>query len=54
MPNQPKTPVRSIRLDDPTWDQVEAEAKRTGQSKSDVIRVALDEHFATQRQSASS
>lgn len=48
-PNQPKTPVRALRLDDDTWDAVKAEAVERGITASDVVREALQEHLERQR-----
>lgn len=46
MPNQPKTPARAVRVDDERWDKVKAEAAQLDETASDVVRRALDEHFA--------
>lgn len=45
MPNQPKTPNRVIRIPDELWSLVEARAERDGCTKSDVVRVALEEQL---------
>ena len=45
MPNQPKTPARTVRLDDETWNAVRAKAKADGTSASDVVRAALRKHL---------
>lgn len=38
VPNQPKTPVRTVRLDDATWDWLKTEAERREMTVSDVLR----------------
>lgn len=44
-PNQPKTPARTMRIDDELWDAVKEEAERLGVTPSDVVRDALREHL---------
>lgn len=46
-PNQPKTPVRTLRVDDPRWDKVKAAAQQRGVTASDVVRELIDEHLMT-------
>lgn len=41
MPNQPKTKVRTIRIDDDLWRAAQAKAAEHGESVSDVIRRGL-------------
>jgi hypothetical protein len=41
-PNQPKTPVRGVRLPDPIWDEVRATAAAEGIAPSDVMRDRLE------------
>ena len=41
MPNQPKTPVRTIRVPDDLWEAAQAKAKARGDSVSQVVRDAL-------------
>lgn len=41
MPNQPKTPIRNIRVDDELWDAVKKKAAEQGRTVTDVIREAL-------------
>ena len=41
MPNAPKTPLRSIRVDTDLWRAAQAVAAARGESLSDVIRRAL-------------
>lgn len=45
-PNQPKTPVRTLRVDDPRWDKVKAAAAAKGVTATDVIRELIDEHLS--------
>lgn len=40
-PNQPKTPMRALRMDDTTWDEVRAAAGRLGMTVSDYVRGAI-------------
>lgn len=50
MPNQPKTPLRSLRVDDALWDEAVAIAKDRGESVSeDVLRSALRRYVAKNR-----
>lgn len=42
MPNQPKTPIRGIRVADELWDAARAKAESAGESVSDVVRRALE------------
>lgn len=41
MPNKPKTPMRTVRIDDVLWRAVQGKAAEEGVSVSDVIRRAL-------------
>jgi predicted transcriptional regulator len=45
VPNQPKTPMRGLRLDPDLWDAVQREAQERGVSASDVMREAIREHI---------
>ena len=49
MPNQPKTPHRSVRLNDDIWENLQAIATQTGLSVSDVIRLALTDFIMKSR-----
>lgn len=53
MPNQPKTPLHSFRVDDELWQQVLDAARANGQTIADVLRSALrdylDQHGTTRR-----
>ena len=41
MPNQPKTPIRSVRIPDEEWRAAQARATERGETVTDVIRRAL-------------
>lgn len=41
MPNQPKTPNRTLRIDDELWKAARAAAEANGENISDVVRRAL-------------
>ena len=41
MANQPKTPRRSIRVDDSTWAALQAVADNHALTVSEVVRLAL-------------
>lgn len=41
MPDQPKTPARSVRIADDLWQAVKDKAAREGRTITDVIREAL-------------
>ena len=43
-PNQPKTPMRGVRLPPALWDAVQREAQERGVYASDVMREAIAEH----------
>jgi len=47
MPNQPKTPARTVRLDDELWNAVQAKAEADGTSASDIVRKALKQMLGT-------
>jgi len=40
-PNQPKTPIRGVRVPDDLWEAVQAKAAAQGRAVSDVIRELL-------------
>lgn len=44
MPNQPKTPIRTIRVGDPLWEAAQEVAAERGESVSDVVRRALERY----------
>jgi predicted HicB family RNase H-like nuclease len=41
MPNKPKTPHRTIRIDDALWSAAQAAAEAEGKTLTEVIRAAL-------------
>jgi predicted transcriptional regulator len=43
-PNKPKTPTRTVRVDDELWDRALALAEQRGESLSDVMRLALSDY----------
>lgn len=42
VPNQPKTPHRSVRVPDAIWDKALKKASKRDETLSDVIRKALE------------
>ena len=48
VPNQPKTPQRSIRVADDIWLAAKAKAEAEGQTVSDVVRQALEEYLSAE------
>jgi NRPS condensation-like uncharacterized protein len=42
-PNKPRTPVRTVRVEDEIWEPAKARAKAEGRTVSDVIRARLAE-----------
>jgi hypothetical protein len=46
MPNQPKTPLRSVRVPDPLWDATKTEAAKRGETATDVVIRALTEYIS--------
>lgn len=46
VPNQPKTPVRTVRLADAVWDRVKALAAKRQVPVSDVHREAIERGLA--------
>ena len=47
MPNQPKTPARSVRVGVDLWGQVKTRAAERGETVTDVIVRALREYVST-------
>ncbi len=41
MPDQPKTPLRSVRVPDAVWHAAQQRAAEKGETVSDVVRRAL-------------
>jgi len=44
MPNQPKTPLRSMRVEEALWAAALAKSQERGETVSDVIRRALERY----------
>jgi predicted HicB family RNase H-like nuclease len=44
VPNQPKTPMRSLRVADDLWAAAQVKAAARGETLSDVIRKALERY----------
>ena len=44
VPNQPKTPVRGVRVPDELWEAAKAKAVERGEDLSTVIRAALERY----------
>lgn len=49
VPNQPKTPQRSVRVADELWLAAKAKAELEGQTVSDVVRQALEDYLQDSR-----
>jgi hypothetical protein len=49
MPNQPKTPKRSVRLDDAIWEALQQIGEQTGLTVSELIRLALTDFIMKSR-----
>jgi|TARA_R110000822_G_scaffold271322_1_gene394078 predicted DNA-binding ribbon-helix-helix protein len=49
MANQPKTPHRSVRLNDDIWDALRDIGEQTGLSVSELIRLALTDFIMKSR-----
>jgi len=48
VPNQEKTPRRTVRISDELWDAAAAKAETVGESVSDVVRRSLEQYVGTQ------
>ena len=44
MPNQPKTPARSIRIEDALWQRAQERAAERGETVSDAVRRFLERY----------
>lgn len=44
VPNQPKTPQRTVRVPDDVWSAAKAKADERGENLSEVIRKALQRY----------
>ena len=49
MANQPKTPHRSVSLNDDIWDALREIGEQTGLSVSELIRLALTDFIMKSR-----
>jgi hypothetical protein len=47
MPNQPKTPVRGLRVDDGLWHAAQEKAKAEGRTMTDVLVAYLKRYVST-------
>jgi predicted DNA binding CopG/RHH family protein len=45
-PNQPKTPIRGVRVPDALWEAAQAKASAEGRPLSDVIRDLLTKYVS--------
>jgi hypothetical protein len=45
VPNQPKTPQRTVRVPDKVWHDAKTTAETQGETLSDVIRRALEQYI---------
>lgn len=46
VPNQPKTPMRSVRVPDDLWGRAKIIAARREETMTDVVRRGLEEYIA--------
>lgn len=44
MPNQPKTPLRNVRISDALWDSAKQKAADEGRTVSEVMRELLEKY----------
>lgn len=44
VPNTPKTPRRTVRVPDKTWEAAKSAAERRGDNLSEVIRQSLEQY----------
>ena len=44
VPNQPKTPLRSLRVATELWEAAKAAAAERGETVTDVLRAALERY----------
>jgi hypothetical protein len=45
VPNQPKTPRRTVRISEDLWEKAQKEAARRNETVSDAIRRALERYI---------
>ena len=51
VPNQPKTPHRSVRVPDKVWDKAKQKATRQGETMSELIRRLLEDYASRKDES---
>lgn len=44
MADQPKTPIRTVRIDDDLWSRAQARAAERGETVSEVLRRCLQRY----------
>lgn len=44
-PNQPKTPIRGVRIPEKTWKAAQDKAAAEGRNVSDVVRKCLESYI---------
>lgn len=44
VPNQPKTPIRGVRVPDETWHAAQRIAAQRDETPSDIVRAALERY----------
>jgi hypothetical protein len=49
VPNKPKTPIHSFRVDDDTWKAAQEKARAEGSNLSAVLQDYLKQYLATKR-----
>jgi predicted DNA binding CopG/RHH family protein len=47
MPNQPKTPIRTVRVGASLWEAVQRKAASEGRTVSEIVREALERYVAS-------
>lgn len=47
VPNQPKTPHRSVRVPDKVWEKAKRRAASRGETMSEVIRRLLEDYASS-------
>jgi hypothetical protein len=53
MPNQPKTPARTMRIPGPLWDATKMKAAKRGETATDVVIQALTEYTSDETEDES-
>lgn len=52
MPNQPRTPIHTVRIDPDLWNAAREEANRRGETVSDAIRRSLRRYIKPRKDAA--